>query len=492
MWSCSLLARQQSDREAPTMNGFPSHSRPFVAVTIALLAAGCATGLQPRAPQIAMPVRYDAAARSRLPAAALDTWWQLFGDSQLTALVERALRNGLDARLAFSRLEEARAIRGQALSSVAPQGRLQDSAEVTQTENLDGEDPGLMRSAAVALPVDWEIDLFGRRAATRKAADADLAAARFDYEAARAALVAQVAQTLFQARDLAAQLEDAHASLRIQRDLLGLLNRQLERGLTARSQADRVAGDVARVEAQVLALQSELAAAKRSLLVLVGDGLAPIESVAIASDMREAPAIPHAVPADLIVRRPDIREAQERIENAAGNVRLAELEFFPHLTFQPSVGLSLQRGSEEVSTGFWSLGAGVSVPVLDRAKLLSALDIQSARGQQAVIGYEQAVQNAFAEADQALTRLVADRQRIEVLIDGERRARRAHEAARIRFSRGLGRLQEVLDAEMAWRATRTSLTTARLDALQRTVQSFKALGGGWPATSTSASTRSDS
>jgi len=477
---------------ALTMTRLISHTRMLGAAGIALLMASCATGLQPHAPQIAMPVQYDAAAQSQLPAASLDAWWQLFGDDQLTALVERALTNGLDARLAFARLEEARAIRGQALSSFAPQGGLQGNADVTQTENLDGEDPGLTRSAVVTLPVTWEIDLFGRRGATRQAADADLAAARFDYEATRAALVAQVALTLFQARGLAAQLEDTHASLRIQRDLLGLLNRQVERGLTARSQADRVAGDVARVEAQVLALQSELAATKRSLVVLVGDGLASIESVAITSGMREAPAIPPTVPADLMVRRPDIREAQERIKIAAGNVRLAELDFFPRLTFQPSAGLSLQRGSEKASTGFWSLGLGLSVPVLDRAKLLSALDIQSARGQQVVIGYEQAVQNAFAEADQALTRLVADRQRIRVLVDGETRARRAHEAARIRFTRGLGGLQEVLDAEVAWRATRTALTTARLDALQRSVQSFKALGGGWSATSTSASTRSDS
>jgi NodT family efflux transporter outer membrane factor (OMF) lipoprotein len=437
-----------------------------------------------------MPVQYDAAAQDQLPPTSLDTWWLLFDDVQLTALVERALSNGLDARLAFARLEEARAIRGRALSSFAPQGSLQGSADITGTENLDGQDPGSTRSVDVTFPVTWEIDLFGRRAATRKAADADLAAARFDYEAARAALVAQVAQTLFQARGLAAQLDDANASLRIQQDLLELLNRQVERGLTAQSQADRVAGDVARMQAQMLALQSELAAAKRSLLLLVGDGMAPIESMTISPDMYEAPSIPATVPADLMVRRPDIRQARERIENASGNVRLAELDFFPRLSFQPSLGLSMQRGSEKVSTGFWSLGVGASVPVLDRAMLLSALDIQSALGQQAVIGYEQAVQNAFVESDQALSRLVADRQRIAVLVDGQIRAKRAHDAARIRFTRGLGGLQEVLDAEVAWRATQTALTTARLDALQRSVQTFKALGGGWQTTSTSASAHS--
>jgi len=429
-----------------------------------------------------MPTRYDTPTLPLSAGVQVDRWWELFGDQQLFDLVERAMSNGLDARLVLARLDEARAVRGQALTGFRPQGSLRSTASLANSENLDGPESRAMRAVAISLPVSWELDLFGRHVATSQGADADFAAARFNYEAARASLAAQVAQTLLEARGLAVQIKDTQESFRIQRELLGILSRQVEHGLTARWQADRVASDVARVESQVLALQAELSAAKRSLLILTGDGLASATEIEISANMREAPIVPATVPSGLLVRRPDIREARAQIARAAGNVRLAELDFYPRLTFEPSLGLSVQRGPVEAMSGLWSLGIGVTVPVLDRPRLVSALAIQSARGEQAVIAYERVVQKAFAETDQALTRLNADRQRAVVLVEGEMLARRAHDSARVRFTRGLGGLQELLDAEVAWRTTRTALVSAQLDSLLRSVQAFKALGGGWTAT----------
>jgi len=456
--------------------------RAWIVACTAVALAACASGQHPRSPAPDLPPAYTTAERNALPPAALDAWWTGYDDPQLQTLVERALARGLDAGLALARLDEARAIRGQALSSFAPQGGVQAGAERTRSRNLDdGADPPESTSRSVSLPVSWELDLSGRRAATRRAADADLAAARFQYEAARAAVAAQVAQTLFEARGLAAQLEDAQAIERIQDDLLGLINRRVERGLSAAADADRVGAEVARSRAQRLAIEAELHAARRALLVLTGDGLAPIEQLVVTPALGAAPAVPSLVPGDLLVRRPDIREAQARIASAAGGVRLAELDFFPRLTFQPSIGASRQRGLVDSRVSFWTLGAGLALPVLDRPRLMSALDIQSARGQQAVIVYEQAVQTAFADADQAFARLAAARQRVELLDDGEARAARAFDAAQIRYQRGLGDLQALLDAEAAWRGTRTALTGARLDLLLGSVQTFKALGGGWTA-----------
>jgi outer membrane protein TolC len=117
--------------------------------------------------------------------------------------------------------------------------------------------------------------------------------------------------------------------------------------------------------------------------------------------------------------------------------------------------------------------------LFDRARLRSQLGATWARAEQAVIAYEEAVQTAYSEADQALIRLAADRQRIETLERGAAAAQRAYAAARTRFELGFSDLQEVLDAERVARAAQTALTTARVDALQRSVQAFQALGGGW-------------
>lgn len=386
-------------------------------------------------------------------------------------------------------------MRASALSRFDPQGAVQGSAELRQTEDLEDGDvgggtagsagftsTGRTRTAGLSFPVSWELDLFGRRAAARRAADADLAAARFEFEATHSTLVAELARSLFQARGLAVQLEDARAIAGIQKEVLDLVNRRVEHGLAAASEADRVAADVAQTDAQAEGVEGELKATRRALLVLLGDGLDPLSSLSVADDIGTVPVVPTTLPGDLLVRRPDVRQAEARICAAAGNVRLAELEFFPRLTLEPSAGLSWQRGVLDSSTGFWAPGAGLTVPILDRPRLSALLQAEGARGEQAVIAYERSVQTAYSEADQALTRLEVDRRRVLTLVDGEVRARRAYDAALLRYQRGFSDLQVVLDAERAWRATRTALTSARIDALLRSVQAFQALGGGWPST----------
>jgi NodT family efflux transporter outer membrane factor (OMF) lipoprotein len=477
-------------------------SRRGLALSLALLTA-CASGVKPLQPDMAMPPAYDVQAQSMLAPAVLDKWWMHYSDPQLTALIERAQRQGFTAREALARLNEAQAVRKGALSRFDPQGALQGNAEMQRITNLGNTNTGVVagsalnaggatsvtgttRTAGLSLPVSWELDLFGRRAVAGRAADADLTAARFEHEAAHSALTAEVARTLFQARGLALQLEDAEANARIGQQVGDLLNRRVERGLAASSEADRVAADVAQANAQAANLSAELNAARRALLVLLGDGLAPLTSLAVVSDIGAAPVVPQALPSDLLARRPDVRQAEARIRAAAGNVRLAELEFFPRLTLQPGLGVSLQRGALDASTGFWSLGAGLALPILDRPRLSAALQATSARGQQVVIAYERSVQTAFSEADQALTRLDADRRRVATLTEGETRARRAYDAALKRFELGFADLQTALDAERVWRSTRSALTGARIDALLRSVQAFQALGGGWPSTQTPA------
>ena len=134
------------------------------------------------------------------------------------------------------------------------------------------------------------------------------------------------------------------------------------------------------------------------------------------------------------------------------------------------------------STGFWSFGLGVTVPVLDIPRLLQDIHAQDARTEQAVIAYERAVQTAYGEADNALVRLAADQRRLSLLKAGELSARSASSAARLRYQRGLDDLQTALAAEQSWRSARAALTSEQVQAIRRAVQVYKALGGGWAST----------
>ena len=469
----------------------------LVALAATASLAGCVSSPVTRPANVAVPSQFTSAdtAQDSRP---LDRWWNFYDDPQLDQLQEQALERGFDVRLAFARLQEARALRSASLAQLGLQGSLSANSQAQRSEqitggpniNIPGLDPSALgagsrttTTAGVTLPLSWELDLFGRRDVTRQTANADFAAARFVYEGVRAALAAEVARSLFQARGLAAQLEDARASARTQRRLFDLLTRRAERGLAPRSEGDRVAADVAQAEAQAQDLEGALNATRRALLVLIGSGTDPVGSLIITAAIPSPPAVPAALPGTLLQRRPDVREAEARLRAAIGNVRLAELEFVPRVTLQPTAGLNYATGSFGGVSAIAGIGAGLAAPIFDRPRLRAQLGASGARAEQAVLAYEQSVQTAYSEADQALLRLAADRQRIQSLNQGAAAAQRAYDAALRRFELGFSDLQPVLDAERVARAARTALTSARLDALQRSVQAFQALGGGWDSES---------
>ena len=478
----------------------PSRSWPALLASVLLLSA-CASGAPPRDAAVSLPAAYGSAQNSdqrtagnATDAAALDAWWLLFQDMQLTQLVDQALAQGFGVREAQARLVESRALRSTALSGFGPQGNLRADAGTQENRALDDRAAsdsaaGTSNTAGINFPVSWELDVFGRRDATALGADADLDTALLDVQAARAAVAAEVARGLFQARGLAVQHGDALETVRIQRELMGVVHERARRGLAPASEADRVAADLAQAEAQTEELGAALQASRRALLVVLGDGTAGLDQALVLPVLGEVPAVPTTLPGDLLERRPDVRKATLRVQKAGSEVRLAELDFFPRFTLNPGLGLSAQRSATDTTLGFWSLGLGLTMPVLDRPRLQAQLKAEGARAEQAVLAYERTVQTAFSETDQALTRLQADRRRVTTLSAGEQRARSAFDAAQKRYQLGFANLQELLDGERAWRATRSSLSGARLDALQRSVQVFQALGGGWIPTEPRAQTQ---
>lgn len=466
-------------------------------LTLAPLLAGCALGPKVRAPDLKLPQAYAAPTdvTSADSAARLDHWWALYGDDQLQSLVDEALTRAPDAQSAEARLAEALAVRSSALDAYNPQGALQGSGTRTDTRLVSGvgsfslgpNQPkvslvttGPADSYSANFNVSWELDLFGRRRASRHKADADLAAARFDYAASRTSLAANVADQLFQARGLAIQLEDAREAARIQRQLTDVARLKAAHGLGSQADADQTAAQTAQTDAQVTDLESQLHAARRTLLVLVGRGADPLDSLPTPASAGAPPKVPASVPGQLLAARPDVREAAEKLISASGALKLDELALFPKFTLQPGAGLSssVQFGSA-LTTDFWSLGLGAAQPVLDLPRLRAEIRAQGARADQAAIAYEKTVQTAYGEAENALVGLSADEARIALLSPAEAQARSAFEASRKRYAAGIDDLSTVLSAERTWRSARTALTSAQVQALRRSVQAFKALGGGW-------------
>ncbi|ODT86503.1 TolC family protein [Phenylobacterium sp. SCN 70-31] len=460
---------------------------PVLAILPALALAACAT----RPADTALPAAYESAGAAA-PAGAidLDTWWTVYGDPELTTLVEQALARNPDVRTARARLDEVRAQRVSAVLQYLPRGDATASARRTDTDQISGtvanipgfSTSGVSKQAGADFNVSWEVDPFGRGFLAYAAASAEVDRVRFAYEATRAQIAAATVDAWHQARGLAIQLADARETARIQQELYDMAAKRAAIGLAAGSEPDRIAGELAQARAQAEALEAELQIQKRALLILAGRIVEPTANLAAPPQVGEAPAVPQALPSDLLQRRPDVRQAQAAVRSAADQKKLAVLDFFPTFVLSPGIGWTrVEQPGFTSETRNWSIGGSITQPILSIPSRMADLKAQNARTEQAVIAYEKTVQTAFQEAEAALVGLDADRRRVALLIEGEARARRAYEASRTGYTRGLTDLSTTLSAEQAWRAVRTQLAAAQVQALRRSVQAYKALGGGWSA-----------
>ncbi len=451
-------------------------------------------------PDVRLPAAYEAPSNAAATSPAnLDQWWFLFSDPALNALEDEAFRNGPDARTAAARVLEARATRNGQTAATLPSGSISGKASRQTSTNIGAASQSLIPVGGTTdsltgnFNVSWEVDLFGRLAVARKVANADAATARFNIEGTRASLAAAVADAYFQARGLTTQLADARQSVRIQTQLQDIAQSKAEFGLGTRDEADRVAGVLSQARAQAEDLEAQLHAIRRQLLILVGRGSEPTTNLLLEGVAPQIPAAPTTMPAQLLTRRPDVREAEFRLKSELGTARLRHLAVFPTITLLPGLGLSrtvspgvsfippatLVPAQQTTSLGFWSLAVGVSAPTLDIPKLLYQARAEDARAQQAAIAYEKAVQTAYGEAENALVSFEASQKATALLVDGEGRAQRAYNSAQKRYRLGIDDLTAALSAEQSWRTTRSALTSEQVLTFRRAVVTYKALGGGW-------------
>jgi NodT family efflux transporter outer membrane factor (OMF) lipoprotein len=467
---------------------------------IAVALSGCAPSVTlPRA-NIALPAAFEPAPVAGAPAN-LDRWWADFKDPQLASLIEQALATGFDARLGLARLAEARAVRARAIRDTGPTGNLSASYARPYTTQLSSNLPaidlglptggtsgsigelfnptGAINNYNVALNASWELDVFGRVAASRREARQTFAAAALDYQATRTTVAADMASYVFQARGEAAQVENARATLRIARELADAARLGVARGLTAGGDAARLETDEANAEGELVRFTNALDTSRRQILILLGRATAPLASLTITPDLSAAPPPPAIVPGALLERRPDVRAAELKLAAATSQVQVDRLALFPRIDLKPGAVFSSTNAPLGATSIAWTIGAGLGLPILDRPRLLATLRITEARGQQAVIEYERAVQTAYQEADRSLAAVVADKARLAALDRAETRARFAFDAARTGYRIGVTDLTALLQAEQAWRSARIATINQRSAALRNVVTAYRALGGGW-------------
>lgn len=435
----------------------------------------------------------------------LTTWWRDLGDPQLESLVTQSLSDAPDMAIAQARIAEARASASRALRRFDPSGGLRGSGtrtDVTRRSgnvnvpNLPVDVPfvqlGETDTYDATFTVAWEIDLFGRKRAAAVVAGAKVEKAVYEAAGVRSALAAAVADALYRVRGTAIERKLVAARLEVERDALRAIDEKIASGLAAGIDRTGTEVRVNGLAAQAEQLDGELAAGKRELLVLAGRATDPLDTLAITADLPPAPRLPSATPGKLLERRPDVRASKADLIAALGDQALAKLDLFPTFTLLPGIGLNgTDRAARGFSTSFWSLGLQGVLPILDRGRLLAQKRTNDARAQQAVAGFEKAVQTAFGEADAVLSRLAAETRMTEKLALSETAASASVSALEAALGSGMIDPQILRDARRQWLEVQDDAARARVKQLRRTVQAYKALGGGWSIDPTAPTPRQD-
>jgi multidrug efflux system outer membrane protein len=458
----------------------------FIIGTALVLAAGCAVG-----PNYSRPTVPAQSGWKEQPAATNATvlppeWWRVFNDKGLTSLEAQAVEANQDLKHAVARVAEARALAGAAEADMYPQisagggysrNRISRHSYGAPRRNLEYDD---FRSQ---FDLSYELDIWGRVRRTVEAARADTAAVATDLQVVLLTITADVARNYYLTRSLDAEKRVIEATIELRREAVRLQETRNQAGLINEVDVTRARTELANVEAEFHAITRSRAQLEHALAVLCGQ---PTETFAVAASPSDIPVpeVPAGLPSSLLERRPDVIEAEQRLEADSARIGVAKAAFFPTVTLTKTAGLASADLGTFLTGGsrFWSIGPSVHIPIFEGRRNEANLNAARARYEQSMASYRGTALNAFREVEDALsdlTTLSSQREAVNrALVSSRDTATLANE----RYQKGLSSYLEVVDAQRVALQAEREETQLRGQRAVSTILLIKALGGGWERT----------
>ncbi|MBU6493782.1 MAG: efflux transporter outer membrane subunit [Burkholderiales bacterium] len=413
-------------------------------------------------------------------------WQQFFVDPHLKQLIALALANNRDLRIAVLNIQKARAQYGIQRAVQFPTINA-SGGEISQ--RLPGSlrapgQPALVNEYTAGIGFNaFELDFFGRVRSLKHAALQSYLATEAAQRSVQISLVAQVADAYLTLQADQALLKLAQDTLQSQQHASTLVSRSKRAGALANLDMQRVQTQVDSAQVAVERYTRQAAQDRNALQLLVGGPLpADLPQTGTFSEQPAFETLPAGLPSDLLERRPDIIEAEHRLEAANANIGAARAAFFPSITLTGALGLASTSLASLFSAGMaWTFAPQISVPIFDAGSNQAKLDVAKVQKRIEVATYEKAIQTAFREvaddlaARGTLTRQVAAQQ------DLVKAARKTYDLSNLRFRGGLDDYYIVLDSQRSLFSAQQDLITMRLAELTNQVNLYKALGGGWTA-----------
>jgi len=485
-----------------------SFLRRLAGLGLTILATSCAVGPDYHPPQTAIPENWLESAATAPSSAVndLSQWWRGFNDERLNRLIERALQGNLDLKAAKTRVQAARAQRDATdaqrwpsvnASSAYQRQRISPNALLGALGSIQGgggqsKNALLSTLGPIGTPFNlfqagfdssWELDLFGGIRRQQEAAEANADAMVESLRDIQVSLAAEVARAYLELTALNCRLAIAEDRLKTQREIQRLAEAAYQEGMTTVLEVQRAKAELESVESAVAPIAAQIKNTRHALALL--SGLEPraleTELADVQAKIPAPPAIQPGLPADLLRRRPDIRQAERTVASASASIGAAVAELFPKLSLTGAVGFQSQELSNftSLSSGFYGFGPRLSLPIFQGGRLLANIDAQEARHQEALAAYDKSVLSALREVEDSLASMQGEQSRRLSLENAEQSARKASETAQAFYAEGEADLSSVLDSRRVLDNAREQLTQSRLAWATSHVALYKTLGGGW-------------
>ncbi len=451
----------------------------YILLTLfSLTLTGCLVGPDFEPPVIKTPEVYRFSDEDLNEVVNLN-WWELFNDPFLFELVNTALENNKDTRIAISRIEEARAqlkfIGADRFPVIDVEGGANRGNFVAGNILND-----TTNTAFITPVVSWELDFWGKFRRATESARADLVSTEYAARSVQISLISDVVNSYFLLLDFQQRLLIAKNTLESRDESLRIIEKRFEAGIIAELDLNQAQVQREIAASAIPANERFIAQTENAISTLLGGFPQKIE---IGNDLYNQvfpPDIPVGLPSTLLERRPDILSALYTLQAQNAQIGVAEAIRLPAFSISGSAGGAFNEiGSLSSSNFVWSFGAGLFWPLFNFGKNQARVDIEEARTDQTRLQYENTVLNAVREVSDSLNEIETYKIQLQSLDKQTKAARNANNISNLRYDKGVTSYLEVLETERQLFDVELELSQTTQEYYNSYVRLYKALGGGW-------------
>jgi NodT family efflux transporter outer membrane factor (OMF) lipoprotein len=413
-----------------------------------------------------------------------NAWWAHFGDPVMHQLVESVLNGNLDVQAAVERVKQAQAITLQQRSALLPEL----DATATAADQRENTPPplGYVRQAGFGVAASWTPDVFGGERLAVLAAQAQVAGREAALDELRLALAANTAGAYIDLRWAQTELQILNDNEQIRSRALKLTQERLHYGLSTQLDVARAQNQLQDLQAQIPRVQSTVQ--HQLSLIAVYSGRTP-ESVdrLLLTQVRDIPvpaqSVPHILPSEALLRRPDVRTAYASVEQRAAEVGAAKAQRYPQFKLNLADGLlaSSYLGLPTLTDNLFSAALNATSPIFNAGRITASIDENESRMRESQLGLQQTMLQALKEVEDTRSDLVSDAAQVDRLGGALDASNQALHLSTELYKDGASSFLDVLAAQEAYLLDSEALNQAKRAHALATVALYRSLGGGWDA-----------